>query len=100
EPPVTPLAGRAVFFFTGELRRSSAVATAQSLRALGADEIRTFCLRQGSDGPDVYPSEALVIVDIRFVGHSQSGVIEDRAARSGARFLAVRSGKGSLARTV
>jgi hypothetical protein len=100
EPPVTPLAGRAVFFFTGELRRSSAEATAQSLRALGADEIRTFCLRQGSDGPDVYPPEALVVVDIRFLGHSQSGMIEDRAARSGAQFLAVRSGKGSLARTV
>jgi len=100
EPPVTPLAGRSVFFFTGELRRSSAEATAQSLRALGADEIRTFCLRQGSDGPDVYPPEALVVVDIRFVGHSQSGRIEDRAARSGAQFLALRSGKGSLARTV
>ena len=100
EPQGTPLAGRAVFFFTGELRRSSAEATAQSLRALGAEEIRTFCLRQGSDGPDIYPPEALVVVDIRFVGHSQSGRIEDRAARSGAQFLAVRSGKGSLARTV
>jgi hypothetical protein len=49
------LAGRTVFFFTGELRKSSAEATAESLRALGADEIRTFCLRQGSHGPEAYP---------------------------------------------
>ncbi len=50
----TLLAGREVFFFTGELRRSSAEATAESLRELGADEIRTFCLRKGSDGPDTF----------------------------------------------
>ncbi len=98
--PDTLLAGRTVFFFTGELRKSSAEAMAESLRALGADEIRTFCLRQGSHGPDAYPPDALVIVDFRFAGHSQSGQIEDRAARSGAQYLTVRSGKGSLARTV
>ena len=100
ELPATLLAGRTVFFFTGELRKSSAETMAESLRALGADEIRTFCLRQGSGGPDAYPPDALVVVDFRFVGHSQSGLIQDRARRSGAQFLAVRSGKGSLARTV
>ncbi len=100
ELPANLLAGRTVFFFTGELRRSSAEAAAESLRVLGAGEIRTFCLRQGSDGPDNYPPHALVIIDFRFAGHSQSGVIQDRAARSGAQLLNVRSGKGSLARTV
>lgn len=100
ELPTSLLTGRVVFFFTGELRRSSAEATAESLRALGAEDIRTFCLRQGSDGPDAYPPNALVIVDIRFLGHSQSRLVEDRAHRSGAQFLAVRSGKGGLVRTV
>ncbi|MBA3585681.1 MAG: hypothetical protein H0W36_14395, partial [Gemmatimonadetes bacterium] len=100
ELPATLLAGRPVFFFTGELRRSSAEATAGSLRALGAKEVRTFCLRQGSHGPEAYPPGAVVLVDIRFLGHSQSGLIEDRAHRSGARFLTVRAGKGGLARTV
>jgi hypothetical protein len=55
EMPANLLAGRTVFFFTGELRRSSAEGAAESLRVLGPDEIRTFCLRQGSDGPDGYP---------------------------------------------
>ena len=36
-----------------------------------------------------------VVVDFRIVGHSQSGLIQDRAHRSGAQFLIVRSGKGS-----
>lgn len=100
ELPDDLLAGRTVFYFTGELRRSSAEAAAQSLRALGASDIRTFCLRQGSDGPDGYPADALIIADFRFAGHSQSGLIQARAARSAAQFLSVRSGKGSLVRTV
>jgi hypothetical protein len=100
ELPATLLTGRTVFFFTGELRKSSAESTAESLRALGADEIRTFCLRQGSTGPDAYPPDALIVVDCRFVGHSQSGMVGDRAGRSRAQFLTVRSGKGSLARSV
>jgi hypothetical protein len=100
ELPATLLAGRTVFFFTGELRKSSAEATAESLRALGADDIRTFCLRQGSHGPEAYPPDALIVVDFRFAGHSQSGLIEERAGRSGAQFLGLRSGKGGLARTV
>jgi hypothetical protein len=75
-------------------------AAAESLRELGADDIRTFSLRQGSDGPDTFPPGGLVVVDIRFVGHSQSGIIADRTERSEAQDLAVRSGKGSLARTV
>jgi hypothetical protein len=100
ELPATLLAGRTVFFFTGELRKSSAEATAAALRTLGPDDIRTFCLRQGSDGPDAYPSDSLIIVDFRFVSHSQSGLIADRAHRSGAQYLRVRSGRGHLARTV
>jgi hypothetical protein len=98
--PRTLLAGRQVFFFTGEVRKSSAEAAAESLRELGAEDIRAFCLHKGSDGPDSFPASALVVVDIRFVGHSQSGSIANRAERSKAQYLAVRSGKGSLARTV
>ncbi len=82
------------------VRPSSAEATAESLRPLGADDTRTFCLRQGSDGPDAYPANALVVVDFRFLGHSQSALIADRAERSGAQYVGVRSGKGSLARVV
>jgi hypothetical protein len=98
--PADLLAGRTVFFFTGVLRKSSADAAGESLGALGPADVRVFCLGKGSDGPDSYPPGSLVIVDIRFVGHSQSGMIAARAERSRAEYLAVRSGKGSLARTV
>lgn len=99
--PATLLAGRVVFFFTGEERRSSAEATASSLHELGAGEIRTYCLRKGrSEGPDPFPPGSLVVVDIRWLGHSQSGLILDRAERNGVDHLVVRSGKGTLARVV
>jgi hypothetical protein len=78
----------------------AAEATAASLRALGPREIRTFCLRKGSDGPDAFPPTSLVVVDIRFLSHSQSGGILDRAERGGVQHLVVRSGKGGLARVV
>jgi hypothetical protein len=39
-------------------------------------------------------------VDIRFLSHSQSGGILDRAERGGVQHLVVRSGKGGLARVV
>ena len=73
---------------------------ADSLRELGPREIRTFCLRKGTEGPSTFPENALVIVDIRLLGHSQSGMIADRAERSGVQYLALRSGKGGLARMV
>ncbi len=99
--PATLHAGREVFFFTGEERRSSAEATARSLHELGAREIRTYCFRKGrGEGPDPFPPGSLVVVDIRWLGHSQSGPILDRAERNGVDHLAVRSGKGNLARAV
>lgn len=101
--PAALLAGREVFFFTGEVRKSSAEAIAWSLRELGATDIRTYRIearKRAIDGPDLFPPGSLVVVDVRFMGHSQSGPILDRAARNGVEHLVVRSGKGSLARVV
>jgi hypothetical protein len=105
EPPLpaTFLAGREVYFFTGDVRRSSAEETARSLRELGASGIRTHCLQSrkgGIDGPDSFPAGSLVVVDIRWLGHSQSRPILDRAERNWVEHLVVRSGKGGLARVV
>jgi hypothetical protein len=105
EPPLpaTLLAGREVYFFTGDVRRSSAEETARSLRELGASGIRTYCVQSrkgGIDGPDSFPAGSLVVVDIRWLGHSQSRPILDRAERNGVEHLVVRSGKGGLARVV
>lgn len=72
----------------------------EPLRRLGARDIRTFCLRKGSLGPETFPADALVVLDLRFVGHSQSAGIAQPAERSGVLCLPVKSGKGSLARTV
>ena len=91
--PATLLAGREVFFFTGEERRSSAEATARSLHELGAREIRTYCLRKGrGEGPDPFPPGSLVVVDIRWLGHSQSG--RSWTGRSGTAWTTWRCGRG------
>jgi hypothetical protein len=84
------------------VRRSSAEETALSLRELGASGIRTYCVQSrkgGIDGPDSLPAGSLVVVDIRWLGHSQSRPILDRAERR-VEHLVVRSGKGGLARVV
>lgn len=98
--PADLLAGREVFYFTGQVRRTSAVTAADSLRVLGARDVRAFCVHKGSLGPETFPADAMVIMDIRFVSHTHSREIAERARRSGAQYLAVRSGKGSLARKV
>ena len=64
------LAGRDVFYFTGDVRKASATGAAESLRGLGAVEVRTYCLRKGTTGPETFPPTALVVVDIRFAGRS------------------------------
>ncbi|MEO8448452.1 MAG: hypothetical protein ABI647_01605 [Gemmatimonadota bacterium] len=102
-PPPLPtnlLHGRAVFFFTGVARGSVARAQAESLRALGAVDIRLYDMGQGRPGPNVFPPGSVVIVDVRFVGHSQTEEIEARVRRSDVTYLVLQAGEGGLAARV
>jgi hypothetical protein len=49
------------------VRKTTALSAADSLRALGPSEARTFFVRKGGDGPESFPANAVVIMDIRFV---------------------------------
>lgn len=98
--PADLLKDREVFYFTGQVRRVVAESAAETLWALGPRDIRTYCVQKGSLGPETFPPTALVIADVRFMGHKHSNAVEIRARRSGAEYLRVNSGKGGLARAV
>lgn len=98
--PATLLVDRKVFLFTGHVRGDVATKMGESLGVLGAKRVRTICVHKDNLGPETFPAGALVVLDLRFVGHKHSIPIEDRARKSGAEYLPVKSGKGGLARAV
>lgn len=91
------LRGRTVFFFTGQERPAAARAQADSLRALGASDIRLYDVRQGQPGPDVFPPGSVVVVDTRFVGHRHTDELEARVRRSDVVYVPLQAGEGGLA---
>jgi hypothetical protein len=102
--PVSPaplpdalLRGRTVFFFTGQERGAAARAQADALRALGAEDVRLYEFRQGRPGPDAFPAGAVVVVDVRFVGHQHTVDIEARVRRSDVIYVPLQAGEGGLA---
>jgi hypothetical protein len=105
EPPEPPLpsdllTGRRVFLFTGQLRAAVAAAMGRELERIGAEDPQVHCVHKGTLGPETFPEDAVVVMDLRFLGHKHSERIEARARRSGANYLPVKSGKGGLARAV
>jgi hypothetical protein len=102
EPPLPSdlLTGRRVFLFTGQLRAAVAAAMGRELERIGAEDPQVHCVHKGTLGPETFPEDAVVVMDLRFLGHKHSERIEARARRSGANYLPVKSGKGGLARAV
>lgn len=105
EPPEVPLpadllSGRRVFLFTGQLRGAVAAEMGRELERIGAEEPQVHIVHKGSLGPETFPEDAVVVMDLRFLGHKHSERIEARARRSGASYMPVKSGKGGLARAV
>ena len=87
-----------VFLFTGADRGVAVQAQTAALRGLGASKVRVYDLRRGRPGPDLFPAGSVVVVDIRFAGHSQTEEIEARARRSeSVTFVLVQAGGGGLA---
>jgi hypothetical protein len=102
EPPLPSdlLTGRRVFLFTGQLRAAVAAEMGRELERIGAEDPQVHCVHKGTLGPETFPEDAVVVMDLRFLGHKHSERIEARARRSGASYLPVKSGKGGLARAV
>ena len=97
-PDPEPLRDRLVFLFTGSERKVAVQDQEAALRSLGAAEVRIYDLKRGRPGPDVFPAGSVVVVDLRFAGHSDTEEIEWRARRSeGVRYVALPGGSGGLA---
>lgn len=96
--PADLLRGRPVYLFTGQVRAGAREEMAESLRAIGAEDLRVFHVDEGSPGPEVFPPGSLVVVDTRFAGHRHTDGLKSRAARSpDVVYLSLQGGQGGLA---
>lgn len=97
-PPATDtFAGRRVLVFTGAENADARAAFAQSFRDLGADQVDCYWADR-SRGPDVFPADAIVAVDVSFMGHPTWNAIQDRARAAGAWCYWGRHGSATLGR--
>ena len=97
-PPATDtFAGRRVLVFTGAENADARAAFAQGFRDLGASQVDCYWADR-SRGPDVFPADAIVAVDVSFMSHATWNAIQDRARAAGAWFYWGRHGAATLSR--
>jgi hypothetical protein len=83
-PPATDtFAGRRVLVFTGAENADARAAFAQSFRDLGATQVDCYWADR-SRGPDLFPADAIVAIDVSFMSHATWNAIQDRARAAGA----------------
>jgi hypothetical protein len=91
---------RLVYVYTGQQRTHARRDMQRTLERHGAICEVYDGNRPGELGPDRYPADAIVVIDTRFLSHSASERIADRARASGAWFYMGPTGQGGLARKV
>ena len=97
--PEDLLAGCTIYLLTGQERAGVRAQMADALRAIGATV--TASDGNGREGvPDSFPEGTIVVCDVRFMSHTWSGRLADRARRSGATYIEVRAGQGGMVRAV
>jgi hypothetical protein len=96
-PPNDTFAGRRVLVFTGAENADARAAFAQSFRDLGAAQVDCYWADR-SRGPDVFPADAIVAVDVSFMSHSTWSAIQDRARAAGAWSYWGKHGAATLSR--
>lgn len=97
-PPATDtFAGRRVLVFTGAESADTRNAFAQGFRDLGAAQVDSYWSDR-SRGPDVFPADAIVAVDVSFMSHSTWNAIQDRVRAAGAWWYWGRHGAATLSR--
>jgi hypothetical protein len=82
-PATDTFAGRRVLVFTGAENADARAAFAQGFRDLGASQVDCYWADR-SRGPDVFPADAIVAVDVSFMSHPTWNAIQDRARAAGA----------------
>ena len=96
-PPATAFAGRRVLVFTGAENADARAAFAQGFLDLGAAQVDCYWSDR-SRGPDAFPADAIVAVDVSFMSHSTWNAIQDRARAAGAWCYWGRHGAATLSR--
>jgi hypothetical protein len=81
--PADTFAGRRVLIFTGAENAETRAGLAQSFRDLGADEADCYWADR-SRGPDQFPADAIVAIDVTFMSHPTWNAIQERARAAGA----------------
>jgi hypothetical protein len=86
-----------VLVFTGAENADARAAFAESFRDLGASQVDCYWADR-SRGPDVFPANAIVAVDVSFMSHATWNAIQDRARAAGAWFYWGKHGAATLSR--
>ncbi|HEY2375489.1 MAG TPA: hypothetical protein VGH98_05895 [Gemmatimonadaceae bacterium] len=96
-PATDTFAGRRVLVFTGAENADARAAFAESFRDLGASQVDCYWADR-SRGPDVFPADTIVAVDVSFMSHSTWNAIQDRARAAGAWCYWGKHGAATLSR--
>lgn len=81
--PADTFAGRRVLFFTGVEAADARAALAHGFQELGADQVDVYWTDK-TRGPDAFPADALIAVDVSHMSHSAWSAIVEKASRAGA----------------
>jgi hypothetical protein len=90
-------AGRRVLVFTGAENADARAAFAEGFRDLGATQVDCYWADR-SRGPDVFPADAIVAVDVSFMSHPTWSAIQERARAAGAWCYWGKHGSATLSR--
>lgn len=82
-PAPDAFAGRRVLFFTGVESAETRTAQAQGFWDLGAAQVDTYWTDK-TRGPDVFPPDAIVAIDVSLMAHSTWNAIVDKAKSASA----------------
>jgi hypothetical protein len=96
-PATDTFAGRRVLVFTGAENADARAAFVQGFRDLGAAQVDCYWADR-SRGPDVFPADAIVAVDVSFMSHATWNAIQDRVRAAGAWCYWGRHGAATLSR--
>lgn len=87
--------GRRVLIFTNQARGSARADMEARARGLGAERVEVYWVSR-SRGPETFPPDAVVIVDVSFMGHADSEALRQTARRAGCFCFEGRHGASTL----
>jgi hypothetical protein len=90
-------AGRHVLLFTGAENAGVRAAFEESFRDLGAADVTCYQADR-SRGPDQFPADGIIAIDVSFMSHSTWTAIQERARAAGAWCYWGKHGAATLAR--